>query len=82
MPKPMEVTLIILWKEGFWEERNVTMSMPGGCTQEEAIEAAIKSTMSGLAAIGTLDKVKTMGCITGTMEVDIKEKKEADAVTR
>jgi len=78
MPKKVEVTLIILWKNERWEERTVTMHMPGGSTEQDAVDAAIKATMSNLAAIGKLDEVKTMGHINRFIETNVMEKKEAN----
>ena len=81
MPKRVEVTLIILWKNERWEERTITMHMPGGSTEQDAVDAAIKATISNLAAIGKLDEVKTMGHINRFIEIDVKEKKEEDAAS-
>ena len=82
--KKVDVDVIILWKNERWEERNVTMQMPGGSTEEDVREAAVKATMSNLAALGKLDDVKTMGVITGDMAIEMKksEEKEKDAITR
>jgi hypothetical protein len=77
-----KVTVLILWKSKKWEERDVKMQMPEGSTEKEVIDAAVKATMSGLASLGNLDEVHTMGVTSGFVEVEMKEKKEDDATPR
>ena len=85
----MEVTVLILWKDKTWEQREVELLTPTDTTVTELGDQAVKATMSNLAAIGKLDDVHTMGFTTGSIEVDLKEKwtefekenKEEDAST-
>lgn len=81
MSKKVDVTLIILWKNERWEERNVLISVPGGSTEQDTVDAAIKATISNLAALGKLDEVKTMGHINRFIEINTMEKKVNDAAS-
>jgi hypothetical protein len=71
-----KVTVLICWKDKTWEERDLQLMMPVESTAAEIGEQAIKATMSNISAIGKLEDLRTMGIITGEMNVEIKGKKE------
>lgn len=73
-----KVTVLILWKDKTWEERDLQLLMPVESTAKDIGDQAIKATMSNLAATGKLEDVKTMGIITGEMEVQMMDKETED----
>jgi hypothetical protein len=79
-----KVTVVILYKDKTWEERDMQFMLPVDATEEEIFRHAVQTTMSNLAAVGEIEKVYTVSIISGTLDLEIefkekKKKKEKDA---
>jgi hypothetical protein len=73
-----KVTLLILFNDKTWQERDCQFMMPVEATDEEVNRHAIYATLNNLAATGDVEKVYTVGVVAGTQDVTVefKEKKK------
>ena len=72
------MTLLILFNDKTWQERDCQFMMPLEATDEEVNRHAIQATLSNLASTGDVNRVYTVGVVAGMQDVTVefKEKDE------